>query len=43
MFVNGNRFEGEWKNDMLNGNIKEITKDGHIYEANWKDEMRDGK
>ena len=33
MYANGNLFEGNWKNDMMNGEGKYVMKNGSYYKG----------
>jgi hypothetical protein len=35
-YLNGDVYEGEWKNDLRHGKGKFMSKNGDIYEALWK-------
>lgn len=44
IYVSGNRYEGEWKNDMKHGKGTTYYASGNRYEANWKNnkQMKNG-
>ena len=39
-YDNGRVYEGEWKDDLRNGNGYEIYANGVIYEGEWKDDKQ---
>ncbi len=41
-YATGDKFEGEWKWDMINGFGKITYKSGNIYEGQWEDNMHHG-
>ena len=43
MNENGNRYEGEWVDDIQNGNGKETWTDGTIFEGVYKNGLKHGK
>ena len=36
------KYEGEWKNDMFNGEGRLVFEDGGIYEGEWKNDRKHG-
>lgn len=38
MSVDGDVYEGEWRNDKANGKGMLINSDGIVYEGEWKDD-----
>ena len=42
-WTNGNRYEGEFLHDKMNGKGKWFDKSGSIYEGSWRNGKKDGK
>ena len=42
VFKNGDRYEGEWDNDMANGKGRYDHADGDVYEGFWKNDKAHG-
>ena len=42
-FANGDKYVGEWKDDMINGQGTFTWADGNKYVGEWKDDMRNGQ
>jgi hypothetical protein len=42
IYNNGDMYEGDWKNDKMEGYGKFIYNNGDIYEGDWKDNKREG-
>ena len=42
MYVNGDKYEGEWKQDLRWGWGKQTYTDGDLYEGEWKNNAMDG-
>ena len=40
--MNGNKYMGEWKNNMKNGQGVMTYANGEKYEGEWKDDKREG-
>ena len=41
-FNNGDRYEGDWKNNVYEGKGIYFWKDGRKYEGNWKNDKKEG-
>jgi len=41
-YMNGNKYMGEWKNNMKNGQGVMTYANGEKYEGEWKDDKREG-
>ena len=41
-FDNGDTYEGNWVNDVINGYGKYTWSSGNVYEGNWKNDARNG-
>ncbi len=42
-YENGDKYEGEWKNDFKEGKGKMIYNNGEKYEGEWKNDLKEGK
>jgi len=42
-YSDGERYEGEWKDDNWHGRGKLTSADGRVREGNWLDHKRDGE
>lgn len=42
-FNNGDRYEGEWKDDMFHGKGQEILADGSLFIGSWLNDERHGE
>ena len=42
-YNNGDKYDGEWKNDLREGNGIYEYKNGDKYKGEWKNDLRNGK
>ena len=42
-YVDGSKYEGEWDNNMRNGQGVQYCCDGSKYDGEWKDDKKHGK
>ena len=41
-YSNGDKYDGEWMNDLKQGDGKYVWKNGSRYEGEWLDDLMDG-
>ena len=41
--INGDKYQGEWTNDIVNGKGKLISANGSIYDGEWRHGKKSGK
>ena len=41
-YFNGDRYDGEWKNNMRDGPGVFVNNDGDMYDGNWKSDKMEG-
>lgn len=41
-YFNGDRYEGEWKNNLRDGHGVLVNNDGDMYDGNWKLDKMEG-
>jgi len=41
-YFNGDRYDGEWKNNLRDGHGVFINNDGDMYDGNWKLDKMEG-
>lgn len=42
-YANGDKYDGNWKNDLKDGDGTYWGANGNIYEGQWKDDKYNGK
>ena len=42
-YANGDKYEGEWANDLKNGQGRLSSSNGEYYNGEWKDDLKIGR
>ena len=42
-YANGDKYDGEWRNDVKEGKGTLVKADGDEYDGNWRNDKKNGK